>query len=95
MEIRVHLAQVHPLNVCYYLKVFPTELLFGYVGRFRTNNHFVFSAAFGNFSFNTPVATTAPPAFGTPAATQAGGFGLPAPSAFGQSTFGSTSMCLF
>lgn len=44
-------------------------------------------AAFGNFSFNTP-ATSAPPAFGTPAVPQTAGFG--AAPAFGQTSFGAT-----
>lgn len=57
-----------------------------------------FLAAFGSFSFSTP-ATSAPPAFGTPAATQAAqtsGFGMATAPAFGQPSFGaqSESLCI-
>lgn len=56
------------------------------------NNVLIFchrTAAFGNFSFNTPAATTAPPAFGTPAPTQSTGFGQT--PGFGQASFGAPS----
>lgn len=55
-------------------------------------------AAFGNFTFNAPATSAAPPAFGVATAAaapqQSQGFG--APSAFGQNTFGATGThCFF
>lgn len=72
----------------------------GYVLNLNDSFSFIlFSAAFGNFSFNTPATSAAPPAFGAtgaaaqPTAQATTGFG--APSAFGQTSFGSTSKFLF